>query len=235
MNKKVLILSLAYEKYPYGEMVATAMNTWDSIEVEDCETVFYFGSSSKKSDAKNIYLPIEEGLFNMGRKTLLALEWALNNKEFDYILRPHSCIYVDKKELIKYIQDLPDIGIFGGVKVERKEKFDFIWGGTGFIFSRDIVKTLVDNKHLLGITHMEDEEVTLLASNLGIPFFNFNKSCSIDRKDNWWACISYCEKSKIFSDFSDLKGLGHINYRVKQDGNRAVDKLLMEKLYNALK
>src|SRR4029077_14578919 len=105
--KKILILVLSCDLPPYDQMVETSLQTWDSIDNPQCETVYYFSNKDKVSEGKFLYLPVQESLYMMGHKLLAAFQWALANKDFDYIARPHSCIYVNKKELAGYINDLP--------------------------------------------------------------------------------------------------------------------------------
>ena len=48
-------------------------------------------------------MDIDDDTLNMGRKTLLAFEWLLDNKEFDYVVRPTPSSYVNYKNLNEYI------------------------------------------------------------------------------------------------------------------------------------
>jgi len=119
--RNILILVLSADFAPYSDMVRTSMSTWDSIDEQGMETVYYFGehkNSEPQSFQKSVYLPIDESLNNMGRKTLMALEWALKNKNWDYIARPHSCIYVNKKELREYIDSLPEHDVYSGAMLK---------------------------------------------------------------------------------------------------------------------
>lgn len=230
---KVLILVLSANFPPYDRMIDTAISTWDSVLVPSVETIFYCGNTSIVSD-KIISLPVEESLFNIGRKTLLAFQWALANKSFDYIARVHSSIYVNKHELIEYISTLPATNIFAGIEASSQNGFQYLWGGVGFILSRDVVQKIVDNKDKWNHSYMEDESMSHLASGIGIPFFKGNRVCSIDKIPSGWQCTSYCEKSLIFTDFRDLKPLKHFYYRVKQDGHREQDKFIMNQLFKSL-
>lgn len=237
MQKKTLILVLSADFSPYDKMISTSQQTWDSIEVDGCETIYYCGLSSKKDTNKIIYLPVKESLHTMGIKLLLAFEWALENKEFNYIARPHSCIYVDKKQLIGYIQELPVENVFAGPKVDVTPPW--LWGGLGYILSKDVVRKIVDNKDQWDHTLMEDMALSFIVSKLNIPFTD-GAGCSIDKYGHdSWLCLSYGEsrsKSFIFTDFSDvpLKS-NQFFYRVKQDNKRDIDELIMRNLFEQLK
>lgn len=230
--RRILILVLSADFAPYAKMVQTSLETWDSVEQEGCETVYYFGKSNKQNTDKFVYLPIHESLASMGQKTLMALEWALENKEFDYIARPHSCIYVNKKELVNYVDSLPNENIFSGLMVEDKRSW--MWGGCGYVISKDVVKKLVDNKAQLDVRKMEDMGVSHLASDLEIPYTQ-GFGCSIDRLKDKWRCTCYGTESFEFDDFSEVKkSAGQYFYRVKYDGNREMDEYTMRQLFKAL-
>ncbi len=84
---KALILVLSCQKKPYDTMVETSLNTWDSINVDGLETLFYYGEPVKDNTDKHIYFPVKEGLDTMGRKDIEAFEWVLKNNDFDFIYK----------------------------------------------------------------------------------------------------------------------------------------------------
>lgn len=231
--KTVLNLVLSCETPPYDVMVQTSLDTWDSIDVEGCETIFYFGASVKESGGKFVYLPVAESLGTMGQKLILALEWALENKEFNYLARPHSCIYVNKKELVKYIQDLPCENVFAGIGVDANPKW--MWGGTGYVLSKDVVRKIVDNKKYFRYDLMEDMGLSYMINDLSIPYTE-GRGCSIDNLGNVWRLMVYGGGNSFeFTDFADLKKLeNQFFFRCKQDQKRWVDKFLMEELFKIL-
>lgn len=234
MSKKILNLVLSCDNPPYDKMVQTSQETWDSINVEGIETVYYFGESEKPNTEKCIYLPIRDTLGNMGLKTMMAFEWALKNKEFDYLARPHSCIYVNKKALKEYVELLPTQNVFAGLKVIDNPCW--LWGGIGLILSRDIVQKLVDGKGKLLRTQMEDKAISYLANELGIPFTQ-GRGCSIDKigEGAMWQCTCYGTESFIFDNFYDVtKSAGQYFYRVKNDSDRNVDEYVMRELFKHL-
>lgn len=232
MSKKILNLVLSCETPPYDKMVQTALETWDSIEVEGIETVYYFGEPQKQNTDKFIYLPVEEILHAMGRKTLMAFEWALKNKEFDFLARPHSSIYVNKRELKEYVESLPNENVFAGVQIDATPIW--CWGGTGFLFSRDVVQKLVGNKSLFKEGLMEDMGISYIANELGIPFMP-GRGCSIDKQKTGWLCLCYGTESFTFDDFSEVtKSKGQYFFRCKNDGDRNVDEIVMRELFKYL-
>lgn len=237
MSKKVLILVLSSDFEPYSTMIETSMNTWDSVHTEGVETIFYTSQKDNPNwvnTDKVMYFYTGNGLFNMGEKNLAVFEWALQNKEFDFVCRVNASCYVDKKKLIEYVQGLQTTDLFLGVVVNQEPKWCF--GGTHFVISKDVIQKIVDNKQYWDHSEMEDRALSFLVTKIGVPFTSGIKSCSIDSNgSDGWHCISYCGESLDFTDFDELKNKSHFCYRVKQDQKRWVDKFIMEQLFENLK
>lgn len=231
--KKVLILVLSSDFAPYDKMIETSLATWDSIDVENVETVFCCGRSTKASTDKIMYFPANNDLHSMGHKNLMSWAWALNTKEFDYIARTNASCYVNKRELIKHVQTLPDENVFAGVKVDTDPPF--LWGGGQYLISRDVVEKIFDNRKLWNHSLMEDVSMSYVVNKLGIPYTQ-GIACSIDKTLTGWICMCYGTKSYKFNSFSEIKkDDGQFFFRVKQDGHRDQDEMIMHELYKQLK
>jgi len=228
--KRVLILTIGCQLSPWDKMIQTSLDTWDSFEIKGVENIFFCGEPVKENTDKIIYFPVEESYFTMSKKMLMAFEWALKNKEFDYIARINSSTYVDKTALAEYIKDLPYNNLFEGIEVEANPKWMVGWS---YIISRDVIQKLVDNSQLFRHDITDDLAISYVANELNIPYSK-GKICSIDKRDMGWACISYGGQSFEFSDFKDCNKSGQHFYRVKFDGNRDMDAYLMEQLFKNL-
>lgn len=226
---------LSSELHPFKQMIDTSLNTWDSIQVDGCDTVYYCSNSDNKNIHNIIYVPVKEGYLNMGHKTLHALKWALDNREFDYIARVNSSCYVDKKVLIKYIQDLPNENLIAGIETDSQNLFRYLWGGMQYVISRDVVKKVCEKSDKWNHKFMEDESLSLLVKELNIPFYE-GKGCSINKQDNNWLMLTYPnpEGNKEFVAFNEIKYCGEHFYRVKCDADRGVDALVMNELFKTL-
>lgn len=235
--KKVLILILSSQHDPYKKMMGTSLNTWDKIQVDGVESVYYCGLPLQWNTEKIIYFDIPENYNNLGYKTLMAFDWALNNKEFDYVARVNASTYVNKKELIKYVQTLPDENLFSGLVVEAsEEKPRWLWGPQ-FILSKDVVSKLAANRQYIDRDLMEDQGISYLGTKLGIPL-SHGISSTIDKMyDNTWRLMSYgMGDSFEFERWEDMKKAeGQFFIRVKQDYDRNVDEYVMEQLYKVFK
>lgn len=233
--RKVLIMVISCEHPPYDKMIETSLRTWDSSWVPGVDTIFYCGQSDKDDTETVIHVDVVESLFTMGKKDLLAYEWALNNKEFDYVARVNSSCYVDKQKLFDYVQGLPNNDVFEGVRAPSANGFEYLWGGAHYIISRDVLDKMVMNQEQWRHDLMEDEAMSVLVRDLGIPYRDGNAT-AIMQKGNGYLAIVYGKGTSMeFTDFNDLKkNKCQYFYRVKQDGKRDQDAAIMEQLYKTL-
>lgn len=235
MSKKVLILAIGCSLDPWAKMAVTSKQTWDSVEVDGVETIFYFGQPVKQNTDKEIYFDVKEAYSTMGYKLLLALDWALKNKEFDYIARVNGSCYVDKKELIKHVQTLQDAHLFAGAIVPKGEQYQYpwIWGGGQLLISKNIVERIIENKNKFNHKLIEDVALSKLIHDLHIPLTSGN-SVSIDRNGDKWRSIGYGYNSYEFASFDELRKEGVFFYRCKQDLQRDQDEFIMRELFRVL-
>lgn len=229
--KTVLVLVLSADFHPYDEMINTSLSTWDSIDVDGVKSIYYCCGSKPNTD-KIIYLNIPDGLFQMGRKTLMAFEWVLNNIQFDYLARVNSSCYVRKKQLFEHCQTLPET-IFQGLITDSCYDIRYLWGGGQYIISRNILEDVVKNKDEWRHDIIEDVAMSDLVVRIGYNMNGQGNAYSINKVgDKWNAFVYGVGENMEFTDFKDLSKLNdHYFVRVKQDQKRNEDKIIMEKLF----
>ena len=89
-------------------------------------------------------------------KFILALEYCLNNFEFDYIQRICNTSYIDVNKMAAYFDQLPRIKIYNGARNLYNYQYFFVAGHNVFM-SRDVVQLLVDHKEeYLASSYPED-------------------------------------------------------------------------------
>lgn len=100
---KILILVLSFnDNSIYSHFYDAQKQTWDSINIEDVNTYFYFGDNNENIIiGDKILLNVNESIINCGRKTLECFDM-IKDFNFDYIFRTNSSSYIDK-ELLKNI------------------------------------------------------------------------------------------------------------------------------------
>lgn len=230
--KKVLVAVISCQDAVYAPMIETSLRTWDSIEVAGCETIFYCGLPQKQNTDKMVYFNIPESLFSMGHKDLAFFEYVLKNKEWDYMARVNSSCFVDKKELIKYIQTLPEKEVFEGLNVVTDGVIQYTWGGGQYIISRDVIQLIVDHKKEWNHNEMEDMAMSKLVMRNGITPQQ-GRACSIDNMaSGMHTLVVYGHGEGCdFSNWNEFKKPdGQYFYRIKQDNARHLEPEIMEQL-----
>lgn len=221
--KTVLILVLSTDKDWYWSLMEASRDTWDAEEVEEVETIFYFGRSDKQSTDKLLFLDVDDGFFDMGKKELAAFQYALANRQFDYAFLANASLYVDKLWLRDYIQDKPDTNLALGVCTEYKP-LPFLWGPARLL-SRDVIEKLVENQGLWDHSLMEDVALSHVLHALNVPLDGHGTMATIAEEPNGEILTTYYgDHDKPFC------------YRVKQDGRRDRDIAVMhalKKTFNA--
>jgi hypothetical protein len=139
--KKVLILVMSSPSIPvFEKLLNSQKETWDSVNVNNVNTIFYYADNSIKEtllNNNNLIIKIEEKEQNNMIKFRMALEYILkSNMEWDYIFRTNSSSYVDKKRLLNKAQTLPNTKCYCGINGGG------FASGAGVFFSRDCVEIL---------------------------------------------------------------------------------------------
>lgn len=233
--KTVLIYVLSAHTHPYGEMIKTAMDTWDTEPLEGTRTVYYCGEPTGGDTERVISFNVSHGLETIGQKTLLAFKKALD-WEWDYMARPNSSCYVHKRRVLEHVQTLSEKGVMQGITLgptwHCRVDHDWMWGGGQFIFSRDVIQAFVDNGSQWRHDLMEDVAMSALAHHLDIALDGTGKVCSIEKTENGWMVITYHGSPSFeFAEFSELARLNDQYFvRCKQDLRRHADADVMRLL-----
>ena len=91
-----------------------------------------------------------------GEKFVMALEYCLNNFEFDFIQRISCTSYVDIPKMVNHLNTIPKTKVYNGAKNMYNSEVYFI-SGHNVLMSRDVVQLLVDHKEeYLQIAYPED-------------------------------------------------------------------------------
>lgn len=234
--KKVLTLVLSCEAPPYDTLMQASLETWDSRVVDGVETIYYCGKSKKHNTDKVIYLNTPDSFHTMGAKTVEAFEWAVNNKQFDYLARPNASCYVRKQKLHNYVQTLPEQNLYLGLITKSCYGVDYIWGGGQYILSRDVVELIVKNKSKWNHSYTEDVSIADLLARLGVPMDGKGNACSLNKKpEGGYTCFVYGEGENMeFTNFADMDKLENQFFiRVKQDLKRHQDIEIMKELFKS--
>lgn len=162
--KKVLILILSSANEPFNMMEECIRNTWGKYKHPNVE--IYYNHSYNSSFMINepviegdiIKAPFIENFNTIGNKTISAFEYFVNNKEFDYVIRPNSSSFINIPGLLDFLETAPSTKYYSGSLIWFNNggviDEDKIGGpteccsGCGYILSRDLVELIVDKKDM---------------------------------------------------------------------------------------
>lgn len=128
--------------HPYPLLIKSAQMTWDSVKHPNyLKTVyFYGGDKTELVDLENYYehyTQCEETVGNEAYKFVQMFKdvWHL---EWDFLVAGSTSSYWDKKLLFEKVQNLPETNCYCGINGGGYAS------GCGRIFSRDVIKKLID-------------------------------------------------------------------------------------------
>jgi hypothetical protein len=171
---KTIILNQGTLHPDYKNIDDVIYNTYGSTQNPDVKIITYYGKYNHHNiltdrfpmlpDDGNVILdnqtmvigtydttyPSEHPRYNIipdarNEKFILALEYCLNNLEFDYIQRISTTSYVDVEKMQLYLNDFPRIKIYNGARNMYNNQYYFV-AGHNVIMSRDVAELLVNYK-----------------------------------------------------------------------------------------
>jgi hypothetical protein len=173
---KIIILNQCTLDPLYNDVDKAMRVTWQQVIHPNIRIINYYGSDTLR-DKQCVYSPdnnkliinvgdfkdnyidengVEYEFDSRGEKFVLALEYCLNNLEFDYIYRMSCTSYIDVFKMYDYISSLSKEKIYNGCKNMYNNQYYFV-SGFNVIMSRDIVEQLVNNKEeLIKLKYPED-------------------------------------------------------------------------------
>lgn len=151
---RILILVLSYNASPFDVLMRTQQSTFDSVDVDGVETIYYYGGGNDKPDvhiARDVYpystilqFPCTDEYYLMAAKLKYCLQ-VINLDQYQYIFRTNSSSYISKPALIEFSKTLPTDKLYAGWSFIDSE--DFGGGcisGAGIWLTPDTAKILMD-------------------------------------------------------------------------------------------
>ena len=121
----------------------------------------------------DLLIDTDDGSTNMGKKTVLALEWLENNVDYDFVVRPTPSSYIHYENLSKFIKNnlIHEPYVYSG-KIQSTNdndgnKIDFVSGST-LILNKNTVQKIIKNQHLWDHTYWDDVALYLLLKEINI-------------------------------------------------------------------
>ena len=112
---RILIMVQATKIEPWNSLIEAQKETWDSVEVEGVDTIYYYSGDKFEQIGKDLFVkcPPEANMNNY--RFRLALDWIFDRDcPYDYIFRTNASSYINKAVLKEYIKTLPKTKVYNG-------------------------------------------------------------------------------------------------------------------------
>lgn len=139
---KILILVLSFNDGPFAQLMKTQQCTWDSVEVEGVDTVFYYGGGKGWVNEKEFSGMGTDSYYYMHDKFLDCLK-NIDLSKYTFIFRTNSSSYVNKKQLLEFSKTLPKEKLYcGWTVVDSEDHGGLAVSGAGIWLSIDTAEIL---------------------------------------------------------------------------------------------
>lgn len=202
---KILILIIASENELYNKM--KFIQEVYIHNHKDIETYFVVMKPDLHTEIelvdKTIYVKGEETYLNILRKTVNALQYLLNETQYDYVIRSNLSTVIDLYLLEKYCSSLPGLNVYTGGRLLDLEWDDPEMGvrseykgllfvqGSFIVFSSDVINNLISNEGKLLFEVIDDVSIALFISR----YTNISKEKMIEFKPKF--CLDNLRDIKL--------------------------------------
>lgn len=143
---------------------------------------FWYKSGEKKvlgnqkyhlNNDKDLLIDTNDGSRNMGLKTILAFEWLIKNRDFEFLVRPTPSSYINFKNLELFIKsnllnyEKVYCGKLQSTFNKEGKKIEFVSGST-YILNKQSVIEIIENKESWDHEQWDDVALSLLMNQLNI-------------------------------------------------------------------
>lgn len=231
-KKLVILVMCSSSSNLYNNLESCIRETWFNNKRDDVDVIFYKDNQNDSEKYNypifnnfDLVLPINDGLFNLGHKTIMAFEWVNQNYDYEYIYRSNLGAFVDIKNILSFLSDKPKdnfyCGIVGKDSFYLGREVEFA-SGSGYFLSKNLVELVVKNKYMWKHNVIDDVALGELLSQ-----FNIKVDRRAKRKNITDGNIFYQIGDNIV-EYIDDDEVYHI--RLRSD-NREEDIKNMKELY----
>ena len=181
---KIIILNQCTLDPLYNDVDKVMRETWQQVIHPNIKIINYYGSDTLR-DKQCVYSPNDNKLIinvgdfkdnytdkngneyefdSRGEKFILALEYCLNNLEFDFIYRMSCTSYIDIFKMYDYINTTPTKEkVYNGTFNMYDYKHYFV-SGFNVIMSKDIFSKVTDT--VIQVSNIETAEMIKMVDNM---------------------------------------------------------------------
>lgn len=179
-NFQSLMMVITSDTYPAKRNSNTQKKLYKHSNNGNEMVVWYSGGGLDQKNKfifdsfhRDLKLKCSDDSRQMGQKTILAFEWAIENIDFKYLIRPTPSSYVNfshLKKLYKELLDKKDVVYAGTVQTieyENKPNLSFVSGST-LILNKQCVELIVKHQDIWDHSLWDDVALSKLMTELEI-------------------------------------------------------------------
>lgn len=142
---------------PYGSLWRSQVDTWDST-FDGVRTAYYHGRNGVRDDGATTWRTMirancTDAYYLMAGKFKLALDVLLRDPSWEVMFRTNSSSYVNKQNLISFVDELPKEKLYAGWTMnDTNDDGGLCVSGAGIFLSRDACEILareIDGEKLI--------------------------------------------------------------------------------------
>jgi len=164
---KVLFIIISSNTEP---IYAEHKKVWSSYMNSNPDIDSYFieyRNEHQALEGNTLFLTGTESFTNIVKKTIDGIQYFLELKDYDFIVRTNLSSVWNFKVLLKHIETLPTNHVYNGV-IGKGMGIPFI-SGAGIIFSRDVANILIKNRNVAEVINvLDDVAIGFIMYTLGI-------------------------------------------------------------------
>jgi len=201
--------------------------TWFNIKNDDIQILDYYGDHNTNEIINNSIYVVDKdiGQKEMYQKTLGAFEVAINNLQFDFLLRTNASTFIRPDLIYKILRRYSPNEFYGAAYAPSQGRITYP-PGTSMIFSKDVVNNLVNMRY--------DDNPEAIIDDVGIGYLLRKKY------SNFLDNFKVFERAEINNNYQfilndplfKIKFQNIWAFRCKSpDGERHLDIIKMNKIY----
>tara|TARA_B100000902_G_scaffold171714_1_gene165970 strand:+ start:2753 stop:3667 length:915 start_codon:yes stop_codon:yes gene_type:complete len=179
-NIKTATFVISSNTYPAVRNVRMQKKLFASQANENRKFYWYRQGTEKQLEGKesnligdDLFLNIDDDTLSMGKKTIMAFDWALKNVDFDFLIRPTPSSYVNYSNLENYLRtNFLNMDIVYGGKIQETnnkfgQKIQFVSGST-LVLSKKCVEIILENQNDWDHDYWDDVGLAVLMEKVGV-------------------------------------------------------------------
>jgi hypothetical protein len=185
-NIKVATLIISSNTYPANRNIKAQKKIY--LKSTKNKNIYWYRQGNKTQLAgkqsnligSDLFLDVPDDTLSMGKKTLKAFEWAEENLDYDFIVRPTPSSYVDFDNLEKFInKNFPSKeAIYAGSIQSTNDNFgnkiDFVSGST-LVLSKKCIQLIIENQNFWDHSYWDDVGLSILLKKINVKAFHVDR------------------------------------------------------------